>query len=181
MKMFKRFAAALLAGVMVLAMLTACGGSGSGSPIAPGSDVEKAEAFYMDVYNALLNANYTNDPTLKTKAREILDDSLNEDGSLKSGKEMTVTLDSDNLFVQNAITILPADANSSTPLGFTSEQLTQAMAQKDAAIAELKGQVGSSMAMIKNCTTKMAVGAVKKGDKTYVAVAMTMDLSKVMQ
>ncbi len=30
MKMFKRFAAALLAGVMVLAMLTACGG-GSGS------------------------------------------------------------------------------------------------------------------------------------------------------
>ena len=32
MKMFKRFAAALLAGVMVLAMLTACGGgSGSGT------------------------------------------------------------------------------------------------------------------------------------------------------
>lgn len=55
------------------------------------------------------------------------------------------------------------------------------MAQKDAAIAELRGQVGSSMAMIKKCTTKMAVGAVTKGDKTYVAVAMTMDLSKVMQ
>ena len=181
MKMFKRFAAALLAGVMVLAMLTACGGSGSGSPIAPGSDVEKAEAFYMDVYNALLNANYTNDPTLKTKAREILDDSLNEDGSLKSGKEMTVTLDSDNLFVQTAITILPADANGSTPLGLTSVQLAQAMEHKDEAIAELRGQVGNSMAMIKNCTTKMAVGAVKKGDKTYVAVAMTMDLSKVMQ
>ena len=31
MKMFKRFAAALLAGVMVLAMLTACGG-GAGGP-----------------------------------------------------------------------------------------------------------------------------------------------------
>ena len=59
--------------------------------------------------------------------------------------------------------------------------MTQAMAQKDAAIAELRGQVGNSMAMIKNCTTKMAVGAVTKGDKTYVAVAMTMDLSKVMQ
>lgn len=181
MKMFKRFAAALLAGVMVLAMLTACGGSGSGSPIAPGSDVEKAEAFYMDVYNALLNANYTNDPTLKTKAREILDDSLNEDGSLKSGKEMTVTLDSDNLFVQTAITILPADANSSTPLGLTSEQLTQAMAHKDEALADVRNQVGNSMDTIKKCTTKLAVGAVKKGDKTYVAVAMTMDLTKVMQ
>ena len=34
MKMFKRFAAALLAGVMVLAMLTACGGgAGSGSSL----------------------------------------------------------------------------------------------------------------------------------------------------
>ena len=31
MKMFKRFAAALLAGVMVLAMLTACGGGAGGS------------------------------------------------------------------------------------------------------------------------------------------------------
>ena len=31
MKMFKRFAAALLAGVMALAMLTACGGGGGGS------------------------------------------------------------------------------------------------------------------------------------------------------
>ena len=30
MKMFKRFAAALLAGVMVLAMLTACGGGAGG-------------------------------------------------------------------------------------------------------------------------------------------------------
>ena len=34
MKMFKRFAAALLAGVMVLAMLTACGG-GAGSGDSP--------------------------------------------------------------------------------------------------------------------------------------------------
>ena len=181
MKMFKRFAAALLAGVMVLAMLTACGGSGSGSPIAPGSDVEKAEAFYMDVYNAMLNADYTNDPTLKTKAREILDDSLNEDGSLKSGKKMTVMLDSDTALVQTAISIAPADANGSTPLGLTSVQLAQAMEHKDEAIADVRNQVGNSMDTIKKCTTKLAVGAVQKGDKTYVAVAMTMDLSKVMQ
>lgn len=181
MKMFKRFAAALLAGVMVLAMLTACGSSGSGSPIAPGSDVEKAEAFYMDVYNAMMEAEYQNDTTLKAEAKKVLEDSLDDNGALKSGKKMTVTQESDNALVQTAITILPADANGSTPLGLTSEQLAQAMAQKDAAIAELKGQVGNSLAMIKNCTTKMAVGAVKKGDKTYVAVAMTMDLTKVMQ
>lgn len=175
MKMFKRFAAALLAGVMVLAMLTACGGGGSGSPIAPGSDVEKAEAFYMDVYNALLNANYTNDPTLKTKAREILDDSLNEDGSLKSGKEMTVMLSSDT-----AITILPSQGSNTVPGGFTSEELAQAIAHKDEALADVRNNVGNKMDTIKKCTTKLAVGAVKKGDKTYVAVAMTLDLTKVM-
>ena len=56
---------------MVLAMLTACGGSGSGSPIAPGSDVEKAEAFYMDVYNAMLEAEYQNDTTLKAEAKKL--------------------------------------------------------------------------------------------------------------
>ena len=33
MKMFKRFAAALLAGVMVLAMLTACGGGAGLLPL----------------------------------------------------------------------------------------------------------------------------------------------------
>ena len=118
MKMFKRFAAALLAGVMVLAMLTACGGSGSGSPIAPGSDVEKAEAFYMDVYNAMLEAEYQNDTTLKAEAKKLLEDSLDDNGALKSGKKMTVTQESDNPFVQTAITILPADANGSTPPWF---------------------------------------------------------------
>ena len=40
MKMFKRFAAALLAGVMVLAMLTACGG---GKTEAPKTDDSKTE------------------------------------------------------------------------------------------------------------------------------------------
>ena len=178
MKMFKRLAAVLLAGVMVLAMLTACGGSGS--PAAPTSDVEKAEALYMDVYNALLNANYTNDPALKTKVREILDDSLNEDGSLKSGKEMTVRLDSDNSLVQTVISILPSQGSSSVPGGFTSEELALAIAHKDEALADVRNQVGNSMDSIKKCTTKLAVGAVKKGDKIYVAIAMTLDLTKVV-
>ncbi|MCI6944238.1 MAG: hypothetical protein MR755_02065 [Faecalibacterium sp.] len=178
MKMFKRFAAALLAGVMVLAMLTACGGSGS--PIAPESDVEKAEAFYMDVYNAVLEAEYPNDTTLKAEAKKVLEDSLDDNGALKSGKRMIV-IQKPSLSVQTVITILPAAANSSTPLGLTSEQLTQAMAQKDATIAKLTDRIGNKLAMMKKFTTKMAVGAVTKGDKTYVAVAVTMDFSKVIK
>ena len=45
MKMFKRFAAALLAGVMVLAMLTACGGTSS----APVAHVTRDEALEKSV------------------------------------------------------------------------------------------------------------------------------------
>lgn len=183
MKMFKRFAAALLAGVMVLAMLTACGGGAGGSAM-PTDDVEKAEVLYMDVFNAVLNSDYTNDAELKAQAKQILDASLNEDGTLKGGKEMTVTLPSDNLFVSTAITIIAQPGNKDIPYGQTSEQLTTAYNNRDEALAEVRNNVansGNSMDIIKKCTTKLAVGAVKKGDKTYVALAMTMDLSKALQ
>ena len=170
MKMFKRFAAALLAGVMVLAMLTACGGNGSGSPIAPGSNVEKAEAFYMDVFNAMLGKEYPNDTTLKAEAKKVLEDSLDDNGALKSGKKMTVTLSSDT-----AITILPSQGNDTVPGGFTSDELALAIAQKDKAIAEVEGKFG----VIKDYVTTIAVGAVQRGDKTYVALAMTLDLTKI--
>lgn len=178
MKMFKRIAAVLLAGVMVMAVLTACGGSGGS--VTPAGDVEKAEVLYMDVYNALLNSNYRNDPTLKAKARAILDDSLNEDGSLKRGKEMTVTLESDSIFASTVVSIMPSDANNSVPNGLTGAQLNQAMAQKDVFLAEVRKQVGDSMDTMKKCTTRMAVGAVKKGDKVYVALGMTIDLTKLL-
>ena len=180
MKMFKRFAAALLAGVMVLAMLTACGGGAGGSAM-PTDDVEKAEVLYMDVFNAVLNSDYTNDAELKAQAKQILDASLNEDGTLKGGKEMTVTLPSDNLFVSTAITIIAQPGNKDIPYGQTSEQLTTAYNNRDEALAEVRNNVSGNMDIIKKCTTKLAVGAVKKGDKTYVALAMTMDLSKAMQ
>ena len=52
MKKMKRLVAVLLAGVMVLAMLTACG-CGSSTPTI---DAEKVEALYMDIYNAALGA-----------------------------------------------------------------------------------------------------------------------------
>lgn len=52
MKMFKRFAAALLAGVMVLAMLTACGGNGGGG-VDTRTNEQKAEDAYLAVYSGL--------------------------------------------------------------------------------------------------------------------------------
>lgn len=176
MKKMKRLVAVLLAGIMALAVLTACSGGSS----MPTSDVEKAEALYMDIYNAVLNADYKNDADLKAKAKQVLDDSLNEDGTLKSGKEMTVVLDSDSIFVQTAITILAQPESKDVPYGITSEQLAKVLANKDEALAEVRKSVGNNAAVIKNATTRLAVGAVKKDDKIYLAIAMTMDLSKLL-
>ena len=52
MKMFKRFAAALLAGVMVLAMLTACGGGAGG----PGESEFEKKVAVVCAENAKQNA-----------------------------------------------------------------------------------------------------------------------------
>ena len=81
MKMFKRFAAALLAGVMVLAMLTACGGgSGSGASTIG----EEFENKYIATLNTLRGENaeiLENDTDLHNKALAQLA-KINEDGTI---------------------------------------------------------------------------------------------------
>ena len=74
MKMFKRFAAALLAGVMVLAMLTACGGTGNDAATAEFE--AKAEQVYMAKLNEKLNETYgkkfENDADIKKSAVDYI-------------------------------------------------------------------------------------------------------------
>ena len=177
MKKMKRLVAVLLAGIMALAMFTACSGGGSAMPT---DDVQKAEVLYMDIYNAVLNSSYTNDADLKAKAKQVLDESLNADGTLKAGKEMTVTLPSDNLFVSTAIAIIAQPGSNNVPYGMTSEQLTTAYNNRDEALAEVRHNIGTKADTLKKSITHLAVGAVKKGDKTYIAIVMTMDLSKLL-
>ena len=161
MKKMKRLVAVLLAGIMALAMLTACGGGSS----TPTSDVDKAEALYMDAYNAALGTDYKNDADLEKLAKQVLDDSLNEDGTLKNGKEMIFSEDAGNS-VYRVVTILAQQGNKKVPYGITSEEL----ANKDKVIVNVDQTT-------KKVTTGLAVGAVKKGDKVYVAIAMTKDMN----
>ena len=167
MKKMKRLVAVLLAGIMALAMLTACGGGS----FTPTSDVDKAEALYMDAYNAALKADpaYKNDADLKTLAKNFLEKSLDEDGKLKSGEEMTVTKKDGKVWT--TVTIL---GSKNVPYGITSEELADTPANKDKAIAEARKNVNDTT---KNITTGLAVGAVEKGDKVYVAIAMTKDMN----
>ena len=159
MKKMKRLVAVLLAGIMVLAMLTACGGGLS----TPTSDVEKAEALYMDAFNTALGTNYENNNTeLKDQAKQVLDTNLNDNGTLKSDGKMTVTTKKDGKLL-TVVTIL---AQKNAPYGITSEEL----ANKNKVIVNVDDTT-------KKITTGLAVGAVKKGDKVYVAIAMTKDMN----
>lgn len=160
MKKMKRLVAVLLVGIMALAMLTACGGGLS----TPTSDVEKAEALYMDAFNTALGTNYENDADLEKLAKQVLDDSLNEDGTLKNGKGMIFSEEAGNS-VYRVVTILAQQGNKK-PYGITSEEL----ANKDKVIVNVDQTT-------KKVTTGLAVGAVKKGDKVYVAIAMTKDMN----
>lgn len=163
MKKMKRLVAVLLAGVMVLAMLTACGGGSS----TPTSDVEKAEALYMDAYNAALGTNYENNTELKNQAKQLLDKSLDEAGALKSDGKMTVTTKDGKVWT--TVTILAQPGNKNVPYGITSEELANMLANKDNVIVNVD-------ATTKQSATGLAVGAVKKGDNIYVAIAMTKEL-----
>ena len=160
MKKMKRLVAVLLAGIMALAMLTACGGGS----FTPTSDVEKAEALYMDAFNTALGTNYENDADLEKLAKQVLDENLDEDGNLKNGKEMIFSENAGNS-VYRVVTILAQQGNKKVPYGITSEEL----ANKDKVIVNVDQTT-------KKVTTGLAVGAVKKGDKVYVAIAMTKDM-----
>lgn len=76
MKMFKRFAAALLAGVMVLAMLTACGGNGGGgAPVAPvtrDEALEKSVAEWTVEWSKSKNLELTEDADLTAISAKCL-------------------------------------------------------------------------------------------------------------
>ena len=164
MKKMKRFVAVLLAGIMALAMLTACGGGS----FTPTSDVEKAEALYMDAYNTALGADYKNDAELKNQAKQFLEENLNADGTLKIDGKMTVTKKDGNS-VYTVVTILAQQGSKNVPYGITSEELANMLANKDKVIVNVD-------ATTKKTATNLAVGAVKKGDKIYVAIAMTKDM-----
>ena len=160
----KRLVAVLLAGIMALAMLTACGGGSS----TPTSDVDKAEALYMDAYNAALGTDYKNDAELKKLAKTVLDENLNKDGALNSDGKMTDTK-SDGNSVYTVVTILAQQGIKNVPYGITSEELANMLANKDKVIVNVD-------ATTKKTATNLAVGAVKRGDNIYVAIAMTKDM-----
>ena len=77
MKKMKRLVAVLLAGVMVLAMLTACGGIGNDAATAKFEG--KVEQAYMTKLNEKFGENFENDAAIKKLAVEYIEKMANKE------------------------------------------------------------------------------------------------------
>ena len=185
MKMFKRFAAALLAGVMVLAMLTACGGGGNtpNDPNDPGNpDFEaKVELAYMAKLNETFDTTFKNDDAIKNLAVKHIKEmsgkqTLNSEESWATAQPTTTTI--------NQVMIC-FDPNQSTEKEYVKlyyeADKAATIVPDDANIGALKlaYETVQAMAAQKGVTIKLSslgVGAKTIGGKTYVAIGY--ELSK---
>lgn len=106
MKNWKKLAAMLLAGVMALAMLTACGGdggAGGGSTAKKDEDVQTEQAIIQEMSKKAGSTSFSNNGTLKNVAWETLSKIDTDTGSIKWSDAHTVkTTDGKTIFVNVA-------------------------------------------------------------------------------
>ena len=175
MKMFKRFAAALLAGVMVLAMLTACGGTGNDAATAKfEASVEQA---YMAKLNEKFGENFENDADIKKLAVEHIEEMANNE-----------TLSMDELWKKEELSekaqnwvMICYDVNQGTGKAYVKSSYEAGKAETITPdettikaflnLAQMKrGQVGNTAKF-----TALGVGVKTINGKTYVAIGFRVE------
>ena len=172
MKMFKRFAAALLAGVMALAMLTACGGTGNDAATAKFE--AKVEQAYMAELNKVLREEFENNADIKKLAVEHI-------GNM-AGKE---TLNKDELWTKKEDPTAKTQdwvmiCYDSTEKGFVKSYyeadkaetitLDEATITKFLTLARIKAHAGNTAKF-----TALGVGTKTIDGKTYVAIGVRVE------
>lgn len=168
MKMFKRFAAALLAGVMVLAMLTACGGNGGGG--APVAHVTRDEALEKSVaewtveWGKSKNLELTVDDSLTAMSDKCLPamvkiyDAQDQNASIAAQNELK------NAFVAatNGKKVAPVDVFIPNTMEFTKENVMNAVQNGMGNIQTILTKAGV------NNPTKFGVTVTKQKDYTLI-------------
>ena len=173
MKKMKRLVAVLLAGIMALAMLTACGGT----PGTPGSSEfeTKVEQAYMAKLNETFGVNFDNDDAIKKLAVDYLQEvsgteTLNKDTLWKAEKlsantvnEVMVCFDTAQSTNEKYVKFYyEADkAETITPDKMNLDVLKATWDVVKAAAASQNKEVE---------LTALGDGAKTIGDKTYVAI-----------
>ena len=175
MKKLKRLAAVLLAGIMALALLTACGGSGSDNPEFDA----KVESAYLDALNKKFGKEFENDDAIRALAVTHITekhgaDSLTGSARCKTeGDEKTVVRQ-----VQLCYDTKSSKPDAFVPLFYEAAK-TEAIKANNTNVQVLLRTVNEEIANAdKNGITleltALGVGARTIGGKTYVAIGFEL-------
>ena len=175
MKKIKRFAAVLLAGIMALALLTACGGSNSDNPEFD-AEVESA---YLVALNKAFKTSFENDDAIRALAVTHITeksgaDSLTGSARCKTdGDETTVVRQ-----VQLCYDVRKSTKENYVPLFYEAAK-TEAIKANNTNVQVLLRTVNEEIANAdKNGITleltALGVGARTIGGKTYVAIGFEL-------
>ena len=176
MKKLKRLAAVLLAGIMALALFTAC--SDSSDPGNPEFD-PKVESAYLDALNNTFGTSFENDADIKRLAIEHIEekhgaDSLTGSARCKTeGDEKTVVRQ-----VQLCYDTKSSKPDAFVPLFYEAAK-TAAIKANSTNVRALLRTVNEEIANAKKNgitlgLTALGVGAWTIGGKTYVAIGFEL-------
>lgn len=175
MKKIKRLAAVLLAGIMALALLTACGGSDPGNPEFDA----KVESAYLDALNKAFKTSFENDDAIRALAvSHVVEnsgaDSLTGSARCKTeGSEKTVVRQ-----VQLCFDVRKSTKENYVPLFYEAAK-TEAIKANYINVQTLFKTVndecgGADKNGITLELTALGVGAKTIGGKTYVAIGFEL-------
>ena len=176
MKKLKRLAAVLLAGIMALALFTAC--SDSGDPGNPEFDT-KVERAYLEALNKAFGTTFKNDDAIRTLAVTHVTEKHGADSLTGSARCKT---EGDEKTVVRQVQLC-YDTKSSKPDAFVPLFYEAAAAQTITAnrlnVQALLSTVNKEIAnadenSIKLELTALGVGAQTFGGKTYVAIGFEL-------
>lgn len=175
MKKLKRLAAVLLAGIMALALFTACDSSAPGNPEFD----PKVESAYLDALNNTFGTSFENDADIKRLAIEHIEekhgaDSLTGSARCKTeGDEKTVVRQ-----VQLCYDTKSSKPDAFVPLFYEAAK-TAAIKANSTNVRALLRTVNEEIANAKKNgitleLTALGVGAKTIGGKTYVAIGFEL-------
>lgn len=175
MKKIKRFAAVLLAGIMALALLTACGGSDSDNPEFDA----KVESAYLAALNKTFKTSFENDDAIRALAvTHIAEksgaDSLTGSARCKTeGDEKTVVRQ-----VQLCYDTKSSKPNAFVPLFYqaaAAQTITANRLNVQALLRTVNKERGGAEKNGRTLElTALGVGAKTIGGKTYVAIGFEL-------
>lgn len=176
MKKLKRLAAVLLAGIMALALLTACSGSDAGNPEFE-AKVEGAyqEALKTKFEKELENGEaFTNDADIKNLAIEHIEE---KHGADKLTKETIWKTDGDKETVVRQVLLCYTSTKGTLVPRFYEAATTQTITPGATDLLALQDAVKTAKAKDKGMTlelTALGVGTKTFGGKTYIAIGFEL-------